>query len=76
VREIRDGEIVVYHTLTKEEEVISIDNVVLAIGGQSNYDLYRELRGKVEELYAIGDCLGPRNLEPVIYEGFNVGISL
>jgi len=76
VREIRDGEIVSYHTLTKEEEAIPADNVVLAMGGQSDYDLYRALKGKVKELYAIGDCQGPRGLEPATYEGFSVGISL
>ena len=76
VREIRDGEVVSYSTLTKVEEVIPVDNVVLALGGQSDHGLYRELKGKVKELYAIGDCLGPRSLEPAIYEGFNIGISL
>ena len=37
---------------------------------------YSDLKGKVKELYAIGDCLGPRSLEPAIYEGFSIGISL
>ncbi|MFC1912984.1 FAD-dependent oxidoreductase [Chloroflexota bacterium] len=76
VREIKDSEVVSFHTLTKEEEIIPADNVVLALGGQSDYGLYRELKGKVKELYAVGDCQGPRSLEPAIYEGFSVGISL
>lgn len=76
VREIREGEIVAYNTLTRAEEVIAADTVVLALGGQSDYGLYRDLKGRVKELYAIGDCLGPRSLEPAIYEGFSIGISL
>ncbi len=76
VREIREGEIVAYNTLTRAEEVIAADTVVLALGGQSDYGLYRDLKGRVKELYAIGDCLGPRKLEPAIYEGFSIGISL
>jgi len=76
VKEIRDGEVVIYDTLTKEEVVIPADNVVLAIGGESNYKLYRELKGKVEELFAIGDCLGPRMIGQGIYDGFLVGTQL
>ena len=76
VREIRENEVVTYNILTKEEEVVPADTVVLALGGEANYGLYRELKGKVKELYAIGDCLGPRSWEPAIYEGFSVGVSL
>jgi pyruvate/2-oxoglutarate dehydrogenase complex dihydrolipoamide dehydrogenase (E3) component len=76
VREMREGGVVAYNTLTKAEEVIPADTVVLALGGQSDYGLYRDLKGRVKELYAIGDCLGPRSLEPAIYEGFSIGISL
>ena len=76
VKEIREHEVVTYHTLTKAEEVVPVDTVVLAMGGQANRGLYRELKGKAKELYAIGDCSGPRNLEPAIYEGFSIGISL
>lgn len=76
VREIRKREVVTYHTLTRVEEVVPVDTVVLALGGEANHGLYRELKGKVKELYAIGDCLGPRKLEPAIYEGFSVGVSL
>ena len=76
VKEIREHEIVTYDTLTKAEEVGPADTVVLAMGGQANRGLYRELKGKAKELYAIGDCLGPRRLEPAIYEGFSIGISL
>ncbi len=76
IREIREGEVVAYDTLTNEEEVIPADTVVLAMGGKANRGLYRELKGRVKELYSIGDCLGPRGLEPAIYEGFYIGTLL
>jgi mycofactocin system FadH/OYE family oxidoreductase 2 len=76
LKEIKDGEVVAYNTLTREEEPIPADTVVLAMGGKAERQLYRELKGKVKELYSIGDCLGPRNLEPAIYEGFYVGTLL
>jgi mycofactocin system FadH/OYE family oxidoreductase 2 len=76
LKEVRDGDVVAYNTLTREEEVIPADNVVLAMGGKAERQLYRELKGKVKELYSIGDCLGPRNMEPAIYEGFYVGTIL
>ena len=76
IKEIRNGEVVIYDILTKEEEVVPADNVVLAIGGESNYALYRELKGKVKELFAIGDCLGPRMIGQGIYDGFLVGTQL
>lgn len=76
IKEIRENEITIYDTLTHIEEFVPVDTVVLAIGGKANYRLYKNLKGKVKELYAIGDCLAPRRLETAIHEGFNVGIRL
>lgn len=75
-KRIREHEIVACDTITKVEESIPADTVVLAMGGQANYRLYKDLKGKVKDLYAIGDCLSPRKLENAIHEGFFVGVSL
>ncbi|GAG12081.1 unnamed protein product, partial [marine sediment metagenome] len=62
-----------YNTITNAEKVIEdIDTVVLVYGGQAENQLYRVLKGKVKELYAIGDCLAPRRVEQAIYEGHKV----
>jgi hypothetical protein len=34
------------------------------------------LKGRISELYRIGDCLAPRNVDMAIYEGEIVGRKL
>lgn len=77
VKEIRKGEVVTFDTLTREENVTpDADVVVLAIGGQADNGLYKELKGRIKQLYLVGDCLAPRKVEHAIYEGFKTGISI
>ena len=54
----------------------SVDTVVMAGGGQANTALYDSLRGKVNELHAIGDCAQPRDIEMATYTGHKVGVAL
>ncbi|MFH1123218.1 MAG: mycofactocin system FadH/OYE family oxidoreductase 2 [Pseudomonadota bacterium] len=49
------------------------DTVVLAAGNVSDDDLYFKLKGKVKELYRIGDCVAPRKTDMAIEEGHRVG---
>jgi hypothetical protein len=49
------------------------DTIVLAAGNQSLDRLYFDLKGKVPELYRIGDCLAPRKTDMAIVEGHRVG---
>ena len=35
-----------------------------------------DLKDKVKELYAVGDCLSPRKAIDAIYDGHNVGRNL
>jgi hypothetical protein len=35
--------------------------------------MYKELKGKVKELYAIGDCVAPRKVNEAMIEGDRVG---
>jgi mycofactocin system FadH/OYE family oxidoreductase 2 len=53
-----------------------VDTVVLATGPKANDELYFELKGTVENLYRIGDCLAPRKLDHAIYEGELAGREL
>ncbi|MFZ0451608.1 MAG: mycofactocin system FadH/OYE family oxidoreductase 2 [Desulfatiglandaceae bacterium] len=49
------------------------DTVVLAAGNVANDGLYFALKGKVKELYRIGDCLAPRKADMAIVEAHRVG---
>ena len=49
------------------------DTVVLAAGNVSAAALYFELKGKVGELYRIGDCVAPRLTDMAIADGHRIG---
>ena len=49
------------------------DSIVLAMGQQVEEDLYMSLKGKVSELYRIGDCVAPRKVDMAIWEGHKIG---
>ncbi len=52
------------------------DTIVLAVGNESCDQLYFCLKGKVRELYRIGDCVAPRKTDMAILEGHKVGRRL
>lgn len=60
----------------KGREITGVDTVVMAVGNRSGDDLYRSLKGKMREVYAIGDCLAPRRIPEAIREGHMVGRRL
>jgi len=45
-----------------EERIDGIDTIVLACGGESETGLYHDLKGRVQELYIIGDAYAPRRI--------------
>ncbi len=52
------------------------DTVVLVAGNAAQDSLYFALKGKVKELYRIGDCVAPRKTDMAIAEGHLVGRKL
>jgi mycofactocin system FadH/OYE family oxidoreductase 2 len=52
------------------------DTIVLAAGNESCDQLYFALKGKVRELYRVGDCVAPRKTDMAILEGHRVGRQL
>ncbi|MBI3761929.1 MAG: FAD-dependent oxidoreductase [Chloroflexi bacterium] len=50
-----------------------VDTIVLAMGSRSVDYLYRELKGRVPELYLIGDANAPRRLPNAMLEGTRAG---
>jgi thioredoxin reductase len=49
------------------------DTIVLAVGNDSADDLYFELKGRIPQLYRIGDCVSPRKTDMAIVEGHRIG---
>lgn len=45
-----------------------VDTVVVVAENRANNGLYRSLKGKVKELYAVGDCVTPRRAMDAIYD--------
>jgi mycofactocin system FadH/OYE family oxidoreductase 2 len=53
--------------------VENVANVVLALPNIACDNLYHELKGKVKELYRVGDCIAPRRAQAAVYDGTRVG---
>ncbi len=74
VRSIEDHTVNAFHVFSAADRIITdVDTVVLAYPGRSETSLYRQLKGKVAELYQIGDCVAPRKVDMAILEGHDVG---
>ncbi|MFH1242785.1 MAG: FAD-dependent oxidoreductase [Pseudomonadota bacterium] len=61
---------------TMEEERIETDAVVISLGVAPENKLANDLEGKVERIFLIGDCAGPRKIIDAVYEGFRAAITL
>jgi len=73
VKEIKGNTATLYDIYTNEErEIKGVDTVVISMGNQANNDLYKLLKGRVGELYAVGDCVAPRRVIDAVYEGHRV----
>ncbi len=49
------------------------DSIVTAMGNDADDALYFALKGKVPELYRVGDCVAPRKVDMAVYEGYQAG---
>jgi 2,4-dienoyl-CoA reductase-like NADH-dependent reductase (Old Yellow Enzyme family)/thioredoxin reductase len=74
LRAISGKHVITYNTLTfREGRIENVDMVVSAVPAVPNNQLYRALKGKAKELYAIGDCVAPRRIQNAVYEGSKLG---
>ncbi|MEW5784930.1 MAG: FAD-dependent oxidoreductase [Bacillota bacterium] len=53
-----------------------IDTVILAVGAQPYNPLEGELKARLDEVYAVGDCDRPRNAGEAVHEAFKVAYRL
>jgi len=72
IEEITDDGVKIIDKAWKRD-TIRADAVILALGLEPNRELMKELRGKVPELYSVGDCVEARKIIDAIQEGFSVG---
>jgi NADPH-dependent 2,4-dienoyl-CoA reductase/sulfur reductase-like enzyme len=67
VEEIRDDGVV--YEKNGEKQTAEADSVVLAVGSKPSVSLMNALKGKVSELYTIGNAKEPCNVLEAIHEG-------
>lgn len=58
-----------YMDKERKERELEVDTVILASGRRPNNELAKVLRGKVPELYEVGDCVAPRRIFTAIHDG-------
>jgi len=71
IKILDDGVMVMDNHL--REHKVEADAVVLAWGRAPNRELADGLKGKVPKLYAIGDCVSPREIVNAVKDGAYVG---
>ncbi len=72
--EIKPNAVVV--DISGERKEIECNTAVLAVGTKSNDGLYDELKGKVPELYKIGDCVKPRKALDATHEAADLALKI
>jgi mycofactocin system FadH/OYE family oxidoreductase 2 len=74
---IEGNRVAIFNLYTNAADSLDgVDTVVLVAGQKANDELYFALKGTVENLHRIGDCLAPRKLDHAIYEGELAGREL
>ncbi len=74
VMEIKGTEVHGFNVYSNVWDVVSgYDSIVTAMGNDVCDGLYFALKGKVPELYRIGDCVAPRKVDMAIHEGYTAG---
>jgi len=74
IKVVQENTVIATNILTRQERTIEeVDTVVLALGGVANDGLYKALKGKVPELYLVGQALAPRKMLDSTQDGLRVG---
>jgi 2,4-dienoyl-CoA reductase-like NADH-dependent reductase (Old Yellow Enzyme family)/thioredoxin reductase len=71
ITEIKGRTVTIADVLTGDERIITnVDTIVMATGYRSEKSIYKALKGRVKELYEVGDCSIPRRSLDAIHEGY------
>jgi mycofactocin system FadH/OYE family oxidoreductase 2 len=73
-----DGDRVnVFNLYTSAQDTLEdVDSIVLATGSRADDELFFALKGRIDNLHRIGDCVAPRKLDHAVYEGYLAGLEL
>ena len=52
------------------------ETIILDMGNMASDRIYKELKGRVKELYRVGDCVAPRGIGVAILEATRTGEML
>lgn len=58
------------------EVFLQADNIVLAAGARPDKTVAQSLKGKVPELYEVGDCVEARRISEAIHEGAKAALQI
>jgi mycofactocin system FadH/OYE family oxidoreductase 2 len=74
VTKISGNTVTIVNSINKRERIEEgIDTLVLINHNKPNDELYLALKGRVPELYRIGDCIATRTVDRAIFQGHRVG---
>ena len=77
IKSISGMTVTVADTITDDDRIIKdVDTVVMATGYRSENRLYKALKGKIKELYAIGDCKLPQRAMDAIHDGYMTAFNV
>ncbi len=73
-----DKEKVIAHDIYTNKPILfeGYDNIILDMGDAADDYLYRQIKGRVKEIYRAGDCVAPRGIDRAIFEGWKIGERL
>ena len=74
--EVKDGEIVVEDTASKQTSVLPADYVILSIGVKSDKALYESLKNGFDRVYNIGDSDQTGKIKDAVLAGSKLGYAL
>jgi mycofactocin system FadH/OYE family oxidoreductase 2 len=71
---VQGRSVVIYNVYDRKEQVLeNVDTLILSLGGEAEDALYRQLRGRIKELYQVGDCVAARRISDAVREGHLAG---
>ncbi|MFC2059415.1 FAD-dependent oxidoreductase, partial [Chloroflexota bacterium] len=59
-----------------QRQTIEAHNIVLAVRGRPNRELFEALKGNVPEIHLVGDCVDPRNIMEAVDDGSRVARAI
>lgn len=67
---------VTYLDADGQAHTIPADTVIAAVGDRADASLYEELKGKIDEVYNVGDSVQPDSIAAAVSQGYYCGLSL